>query len=126
MTNSQIIKRRPRRPPITANISRMRQNPGIANIDMIGREPLEKNLSGSDVDLLKNALTQPTLLLSNIVRRVGKVDGDDAVRRDESRLATLRQGEFVHIHGRRAVARLHGGDDAVVAVDDDAGAECVA
>lgn len=104
----------------------MRQNPRIANIHMIGREPLEKNLSGSDVDFLKDALTQPALLFGDIVRRVREIDGDDAVRRDERRLATLRQGEFVHVDGRRTVARLHGGDDAVVAVDDDAGAECVA
>lgn len=104
----------------------MRQNPRIANIHMIGREPLEKNLSGSDVDFLKDALTQPALLLSDIVRRVREIDRNDAVRRYESRLAALRQREFVHVHGRRAVARLHGGDDAVVAVDDDAGAEGVA
>jgi hypothetical protein len=104
----------------------MWQDPSIANADVIGRIPLEKDCSSSDVDFLKNTLCQPSLLTHNIVRWVSQINRDDLVRADHGSLATFRQPKFMHVHGRQAVPCLHGSHDAVVGVNDETYTEEVA
>jgi len=93
---------------------------------MVRRIPLEKDRSSSNVNLLEDTLCQPSLLAHDIVRRVRKIDGNDLVRADHGSLATFGQPELVHIHRRQGVACLHGSDDAIISVDDEAYAEEVA
>ena len=85
---------------------------------MIRREPLKQHLPRRHAHLLEHALLQPAQAGGDVVP--AKVVGDRVVGRHKRGIA-LRADELelVHVDGAHVAAGLHGGDGAVVGVEDD-------